>query len=285
MRELIDAQLPHLAGLPVQPLPGGGTSHAVFRLGEHLVVRLPRVAWAEQQVEREARWLPRLGPLLPASVEVPQPVAAGKPQGDYPFRWLVSAWVAGTDLLGGGPSVGDPTQLARDLAAAILALQAVGIDEAPLAGKRGQALALHDATVRADLASIARAGEHPIDTDAALRTWEQALAADPHRGAAVWVHGDLLPGNVVIRDGRLAGLIDWSAAGAGDPACDLMIAWDLPPDARVAYLDALEVDEPTIARARGWVVEQAAAFIPYYARTLPAVVAATEARLAAALEG
>jgi aminoglycoside phosphotransferase (APT) family kinase protein len=99
----------------------------------------------------------------------------------------------------------------------------------------------------------------------------------------VWVHGDLLPGNLVVADGRLAGVIDWSATGAGDSACDLMVAWSLPADARAHFRDDLKVDDATWARAQGWVIEQAVPFIPYYEHTLPAAVAVTSQRLAAML--
>ena len=109
------------------------------------------------------------------------------------------------------------------------------------------------------------------------------FAADPWVGPPVWVHGDLLPGNVIVREGRLTGIIDWSAAGLGDPACDVMLAWSLPPEARAAYRAALGVDEATWVRARGWAVEQAVNFIPYYADTIPDGVAAARRRLDAVL--
>ena len=113
--------------------------------------------------------------------------------------------------------------------------------------------------------------------------WDAALAAHPWVGPPVWVHGDLLPGNVIAREGGLTGIIDWSAAGLGDPACDVMLAWSLPPEAHAAYRAALGVDEATWARARGWAVEQAVNFIPYYADTIPDGVAAARRRLDAVL--
>ncbi len=87
----------------------------------------------------------------------------------------------------------------------------------------------------------------------------------------------------MVRDGQLAGIIDWSLTGIGDPACDAMVAWSMPPDAREVFIEGLGVDAATVARARGWVIQQAVPFIPYYARTLPETVALTTQRLVEAL--
>jgi aminoglycoside phosphotransferase (APT) family kinase protein len=140
-------------------------------------------------------------------------------------------------------------------------------------------LAPHDAATRWAIRHL----DGQIDVDRALAVWQAALDADPWPGRPVWVHGDLLPGNVVVRRDRLAGVIDWSAAGIGDPACDLMVAWALPPGVREQYRVALDVDEATWARARGWVIEQAVHFIPYYAETIPDAVGAARSRLQAVL--
>ena len=288
VRRLVADQHPTWGDLAVRRISSTGTDHAVFRLGDDLVIRLPRVEWAEQQVARELAWLPALAARLP--VDVPVPVAVGEPDHGYPFRWLVSPWVPGHDLLAGlagGGGDGDWVPLARDLAGFLCSLQAIDADGAPVPGKRGRDLARHDQVVRAGIARLA----DELDAAQAVTVWEAALAAEPWPGPPVWVHGDLLPGNLLIADGRLSGVIDWSATGAGDPACELMVAWSLPADARAqlrADLDIdididIDIDDATWARARGWVIEQAVAFIPYYEATLPAAVAVTRQRLAAVL--
>ncbi len=111
-----------------------------------------------------------------------------------------------------------------------------------------------------------------IDVNRARRVWQSALEAGEWTGDAVWVHGDLLPGNILIDNGRLNGIIDWGCAGVGDPACDAMLAWSLPSGARRRYRELLNFDEATWARARGWVVEQTVFYIPYYAKSLPLAV-------------
>ncbi|MGH9093391.1 MAG: phosphotransferase, partial [Acidimicrobiales bacterium] len=118
----------------------------------------------------------------------------------------------------------------------------------------------------------------------ATAVWEDALAAGPWAGPPVWVHGDLLPGNLLVRDGGLAGVVDWSATGVGDPACDAMAAWWLAPAERAHFREVLGLDHAAWRRGRGWALEQAIWFIPYYERTLPSAVAAARARLDAVLE-
>jgi aminoglycoside phosphotransferase (APT) family kinase protein len=100
---------------------------------------------------------------------------------------------------------------------------------------------------------------------AAAVEWERVVAAPPWDGPPVWHHGDLDARNWVVRDGRIAGVVDWVSMGVGDPACDVMVAWKLhSPAARDAFRAALPVDDATWERARGWVVSQAVAILAYY---------------------
>ncbi|HEX9995273.1 MAG TPA: phosphotransferase, partial [Acidimicrobiales bacterium] len=178
-------------------------------------------------------------------------------------------------------AVHDWCGLAAEVAAFVAGLHRLDAAGAPPAGPRGGPLAPHDGEVRRAVAGLAGL----VDTGRAVAVWEDALAAGPWPGPPVWVHGDLLPGNVLARGGRLAGVVDWGAAGAGDPACDAMLAWSLPAGARAVFRAGAELDDAAWARARGWVVQQAALFIPYYARTIPAGVEAARRRLDAALAG
>ena len=113
-----------------------------------------------------------------------------------------------------------------------------------------------------------------IDTDAATAAWEEALQTPPWSGAPVWLHGDLLAGNLLFQNGRLTGVIDWGCAGVGDPACDLIVAWNLlPPGARDVFRVRLAVDDATWARGRGWALSIALIALPYYTDTNPTLAA------------
>ncbi len=276
VRDLLRRQFPQWAGLSLGRMTSTGTDNAIYRLGDHMGIRLPRIHWAEAQIGKEQEWLELLAVHLP--VGLPVPVAKGEPGSGYPFPWLVYRWLEGEDLQ--HSPVDDFEQLARELAAFVLALGQVDPAGGPPAGRRGGLLAPHDELVRACIPGL----EGIVDTSRALAVWQAAVSAHPWEEAPVWVHGDLLPGNILIRNGRLSGVIDWSAAGLGDPACEAMLAWSLPPGARRVYRRTLAFDDETWARARGWVVEQTALFIPYYAKTIPDAVAAARVRLQAVLE-
>ncbi len=93
VRRLLAAQFPERADLAIQPVASAGTDNALYRLGDEMVVRLPRIQWAVEQVEREQRWLPKLAPFLP--VAIPVPLAKGEPGEGYPWHWSVYEWLTG----------------------------------------------------------------------------------------------------------------------------------------------------------------------------------------------
>lgn len=262
---LVAGQFPQWAGFPVTPVASAGTDNAVYRLGDSMVVRLPRIHWAVGQVDKEHRWLPRLAPFLPLAL--PVPLAKGEPAEGYPYPWAVHRWLEGeTTTL---DRLADPHQAAVDLAKFVTALQRADTTGGPLAGEhnlRGIPLAVRDAGIREAIAAL----RSMVDADAATAVWETALAAPEWNRAPVWFHGDLLPGNLLFQRGRLSAVIDFGGLGVGDPACDLMIAWSLfSGESRAVFRSALAVDDATWARGRGHALSQALIFIPYYLDTNP----------------
>ena len=261
---LVAEQLPALASLPVRSVPSVGTVNAVFRLGDDLCLRLPRVPAWSQSLDRELRWLPVLAPQLPLAI--PEPVAVGRPGAGYPLRWAVLRWIDGEPY--SADRVRDEAAAARELAGFVRALRAVDPDGAPVAGRRP--LAELDAETRAAIASV----PDLLDVAAVTASWDRALRAPVWRGRPTWIHGDLLPPNLLLRDGRLCAVIDFGGVGGGDPATDVIAAWSVFGAAgRVAYREALDVDEGTWERARGIALHQAALLIPYYRETNPAFTA------------
>jgi aminoglycoside phosphotransferase (APT) family kinase protein len=252
VRRLLTQQFPDWADLPLSRVEPAGTVNAIFRLGDDLSVRLARRNGPTGPGGKEAEWLPALAPALP--LEVPVPVAQGRPDGDYPWFWDVYTWVEGDAV---PVEEIDAVQAARDLAAFVAALLRVNPAGAP-AG-RGMPLAEHDPDFRRWLARF------DGDTAAVTEVWERARAVPPWDGPPVWHHGDLDVRNWLVRDGRISGVIDWGCMGVGDPACDVMVAWKLhSAAARDAFREALPTDDATWARARGWVVAQAVAALAYY---------------------
>ena len=265
VHRLLASQMPELASLPLTVVEPWGTDNAIWRVGSELVVRLPRIHWASGQVEHEATWLPRLAPLLP--IAIPEPIAIGEPEYGYPYRWAVHRWIDGHGAA--LDRMDDPVAFASELANVVRALQAMPIADARPAVGRARPLAAYDDETRA---VIDRAGRL-IDAGAALDVWEQALAAPPHDGPPLWVQGDL-EGNCLVGDGRLCGIVDWGSACAGDPAVDVQVVWSpmFTDRSRRVFLDALEVDDATLARSRGAAINQACAALPYYLHTYPEIV-------------
>lgn len=265
-RRLLAGQFPHWAGLPIELVASYGTDHDIYRLGDHLAARLPRIGWATEQAAKEAEWLPKLAPHLPLAL--PVQLAMGHPAEGYPFDWSIYEWLPGENANG---AIDDLDRAAVDLAAFIRALRRVDTTGARARprGARGAPLAELDRSVRR---SIAQLGER-IDGDAVIRSWEESLDAPVWGGNEVWVHGDLLPGNLLVVDGRLSAVIDWGSLNVGDPACDLQPAWNLfEGDNRGRFRAELDVDDASWLRGRGWALAQATLALPYYWDTNPGMI-------------
>ncbi len=278
---LVAAQFPQWRDLPVRALTSHGTVNALFRLGADLVLRLPlrpdagagrRAALlAEQEHAR------RITAHVP--VAVPQPVALGEPGEGYPGWWTVYRWIPGETV--GPRTVGDLGAFARELAGFATALHRLDTGGRAWNGAtRGGPLVNKDDEVHRALAE----STHLVDTDRLARIWARCRDAEPAT-ADVWIHADLMPGNLLVRDGRLAAVIDLEGMCVGDPAVDLMPAWNLlPAGARDAYRRAMDADDAAWQRGRGWAIVQAIVALPYYVDTNPVMARTARDTLAALLD-
>ena len=263
---LLAAQFPQWAGLSISPVHSAGTDNALYRLGEDMAVRMPRILGAAGQVEKEHRWLPRLAPLLPLAI--PVPIAKGMPAEGYPWQWSVCRWLEGETAT--IERIADPRQAAAELAQFVGALQQIDPVGAPPPGEhnsfRGEPLATRDDETRDAIASL----HGMLDADAVTAAWEAALRAPAWLGPAVWLHGDLHAANLLSQHGRLSAVIDFGCLGVGDPACDLMVAWSyLSAEDRDVFRAELPVDDATWARGRGWALSFGLIALPYYRSTNP----------------
>jgi aminoglycoside phosphotransferase (APT) family kinase protein len=279
VRRLLRAQFPRWADLSLAPVPSAGTDNALYRLGEDLVVRLPRIGWAVAAVAVEHRWVPWLAPRLP--VPVPVPVALGRPGAGYPWPWTVCRWLPGANPDPGAAAGAAP--LADDLGAVVTALHRLDAGHGPPAA-RGVPVAERDGATRAALAALAGSDE-AVDLAAAEAVWAAACRVPPWPGPPVWLHGDLSPGNVLVAGGRLVGLLDFGCTGVGDPAVDLVPTWNLfAPTAAAEFRDTIEIDDDTWDRARGWALSIALIQLPYYRGTNPTLAASSRRTIARILD-
>lgn len=282
VRRLLADQLPEWAALPVVRLPPAGTDNQLFRLGDDLLVRMPRVPGPAETVAFEHTWLPRLAGHLP--LPIPAPLALGEPGHGYPWSWTVVPWIEGSTPTS---ESFDPEEWAVSLASFVRACRAVpGMDGPVKTAGRGAPLTALDAWVRewtpqADPALVSR--------DAVLAVWEDALAAPAYDGEPRWFHGDLHEGNLLVRDGRLTAVIDWGAAGRGDPAIELNAMWGyLPESVADLYRAEVGLDEAAYRRARGFALAPSISALTYYRDTAPWIAEGslgTLNRLIASLDG
>lgn len=275
-RALIADQMPDLAGLPLRRVGAAGTDSVLYRLGPALVARFPRLPHAEAQLAVVARWLPRVAP--EPGPAVPLELRQGGPGGGYPFHWSVAQWLPGRVA---APGPAQQRQMALDLAGFLAALQARPTPPEAPRNPGADRLELRLAALEVPIAEMQAAGEGGDLTE----LLQAARALPPAQGAPVWLHGDLHALNLLMRRGRLSGVIDWGTMRVGDPAIDLMVAWALfDAPARAVLRAALPAPAAAWARARALAFAKAVRAIPYYRQSNPEFCAAMRVMLARVLQ-
>lgn len=253
VRRLIASQFPDWRNLPIEPVAECGWDNRTFHLGKERLVRLPSAADYELQVEKEHMWLPRLAPAL--RVAIPEPLAIGKPEYGYPWKWSIYRWLEGETVA--STPISNLVVFANDLASFFKALHRIDTTGGPSPGlhsfHRGGSLANYDADVQRAIHSL----KGKVDSSLATEIWERALSSS-WKYPPVWVHGDISAGNLLAQKGRLCGVIDFGQLAIGDPACDFAITWTLfQGESRTAFQNGLSLDRDTWARARGWALWKA----------------------------
>lgn len=252
VQALLEEQHPDLSSLELIPVVGGWDNQQ-FRLGDELAVRMPRTPRAPDLLRHEQKWLTELAGRLP--LPIPALVRVGEPSELFEHPWSVVRWVEG-EPADRGP-ITDPDS-ADALAQFLLALHHEAPDGVSVT-ERGAPRLVSQQDFERWLSVL---GDHP-SVEGAREVWQQAVAASAWRGAPQVVHGDLHPANVVVRNGSLAGVIDFGDLGAGDPAADLSAAWILLPGTAIGrFLDVYQrLDDADLARSRGWAVLRALTLI------------------------
>lgn len=266
VRRLLADQFPHWADLPLTAVPSSGTENAIYRLGDEMAIRLPYRPGKDDQIEKLDLWLPMFAPHLPLSI--PEPLARGAPSEEYPATWSILRWLDGEEAT--GERLADSVEAARQLAAFVRALIAIDTTGGPTPGThnfwRGVPLAARDEMTRRCIGE----SEGLVDTEAVMRAWEHDLGAPVWHGPPTWLHGDLVPDNILLTGGRINAVIDWGGLGVGDPATELLPAWNLfRGESREAYREVLEFDDATWVRGRGLALSTSVVALPYYKDTIP----------------
>ena len=266
---LIETQFPQFAGLPLEVLEGG-TDHAIYRIADIAVARFPRRAAdadaCRQKLAAEAEGLGELAACAP--VPVPEPLGIGSPGEGYPLFWAMQTFLPGTVATPG--MLQASRDFAGDLASLITRLRAADTRGRRFDGNgRGGDLKHHAAWVE----TCFRNSEGLLDVPRLRTLWER-LRQLPREGADVMSHRDLIPGNILVRGGRLAGLLDGGAFGPADPALDLVAGWHMLDAPRRQLLrDALGSGDIEWQRGAAWAFQQAIGLVWYYRTSNPAMSA------------
>lgn len=252
---LIAEQFPQWAHLSITPVEIGGWDNRTFHLGQHMSIRLPSAEAYATKVEIEQKWLPILAPHL--SLDIPAPIAMGKPSTGYPFNWSIYKWIEGKSVNSVDKNSLDLNLLALDLANFLNELHKINITGGPLPGLhnfyRGDSPIVYDKQTRSAILKL----KDLIDADAAINIWQKAISSKWDK-EPVWIHGDLSIGNMLVKDNKLVAIIDFGGMAIGDPACDLVIVWNfLTQESRKIFKQNLGLDANTWTRARGWALWKA----------------------------
>ncbi|GAA1973171.1 aminoglycoside phosphotransferase family protein [Microbacterium pumilum] len=253
VRRLVSAQFPRWSHLAIRRVTPGGWDNRTFRLGDELLVRLPSADGYAAAVAKEQRWLPAIGPHVP--LQVPEPVGHGVPTPEFDRPWSVYRWITGVPAAEAMPD--DLDEFAGDVARFLTALADVDATDGPAPGAHSFWRGAHPRVYEEDVVRSLERLDGVIDTVAAREVWDAALGTEI-TAPAVWFHGDIAHGNLLLREGRLAAVIDFGTSGVGDPACDLAIAWTMFDDsARDVFRCALRWDDDVWVRGRAWALWKA----------------------------
>ncbi|HJC22362.1 MAG TPA: aminoglycoside phosphotransferase family protein [Candidatus Eisenbergiella merdavium] len=248
---LIREQFPEWSDLEIRPVEQSGHDNRTFHLGGEMTVRLPGGEEYVPQIEKEAKWLPFLAKHL--SLPISSPIATGRPTAEYPFVWSVNRYLEGETA--NGENISDKRRFAGELAAFLKELQSLDTSGAPVAGKHNFFRGAHPGVYSGQVYEALEAHKSSLPTEKLRALWELAVSSKWKR-PPVWVHGDVAPGNLLVKDGSLCGVIDFGIMGIGDPACDYAMAWTFfDKESRKDFLRELDCD--TIDRARGWALWKA----------------------------
>jgi aminoglycoside phosphotransferase (APT) family kinase protein len=245
VRDILRDQFPDIADHECWHI-GEGFDNFLWRLGDDLVVRLPRRAAAVVPMENEIAWLNPLASRL--TLRTPAPLRAGSPSERFPWPWLVGHWIEG--IPGDENDVAADDAAARAMATFLYELHGDAPRDAPINPWRSVPLTERSADGERRIWELG--GE--VNIDETLRLWQRACAAPPWSLAPRWIHGDFHPGNMIFQEAELVGIVDFGDLCAGDPATDLAGGLLTLP---FAHLDTFfstygTLDKATTWRTIGW---------------------------------
>lgn len=266
VQRLLAEQVPSLAGQHVRALRTPGTTNRIYRIGSQHVARFPQASGHPDTTAAALRQeLCAIDEFRHSTtVPSPRPVHLGRPGHGYTSHWAVLTWTPGTPANPHGQAAN--TALAHDLARLIEELRSADTAGRTFTGAgRGGRLSDHDEWVEHCIAQSCGL----LDTQALTTAWARMRELAKNE-PDVMSHTDLIPANIVVTNGRLAGILDTGGYQAADPALDLVCAWHLFDEpARTSIRRSLACDDEQWVRGRAWAFQQAVGLVWYYHDTNP----------------
>ncbi len=253
--KLITEQFPQFSHLPVTDIEKQGHDNRTYRVGDHMLIRMPTAEEYALKVPQEQQLLPQLAKYL--SLSIPAPIKMGKPSRDFPYPFSIYNWLPGKSINLLTLTDQEKEQLAFDLAKFLKELQAItaikSLEPGPHNWWRGCNVSVYDKGAHEQIAELTGV----IDVTRALALWDKACATKWDK-TPVWLHGDFAIANMLMESGKLSAVIDFGSTAVGDPACDLVIAWTyLAGKAREIFIAEMNLDEDAWLRARAWALWKA----------------------------
>lgn len=244
VRNLVDSQFSEFSNLELTFL-SEGYDNANFKLGNSMLVRLPRRALGAKLIKHEIEWLPKLKNLL--SIKVPSPIKVGASTENFPWPWTITPYFDGNSPL---ITMLDESELLK-LVQFLKQLHEINPKEAPENPHRDVKLSLKADSVNERIMLLeSQSTEIPGEVK---QLWEQAVL-EPVDLKPSLIHGDLHPDNIIVKNGELEAIIDWGDITKGDPATDLASLWMLTDDydIRSKLFNEYGASPSTILRSKGW---------------------------------
>lgn len=259
IRTLLADQTPQWAELPLHRINSSGTDNALFRLGDGLVLRIPRRATAALLISKELDWLPHL---IGLPLEVPKLRHRGHVNLGIDCEFGIFDWMEGDIAI--PENIVNPDKAAVSLASFLKALHMISIDDAPFAGPINSHRGVPLVEMANHTLSAIEIVSDEIDALAAMELWKSAVS-EKHMAPSVWLHGDLKADNLLTIGGKMSGVIDWGLSAVGDPAADYASAWSwVAPSARKTFRQVLALNDGDWLRAKAWALYGAVIALSYY---------------------
>lgn len=249
---ILEKQFPEYKDLVIKKVELSGHDNQTFHLGNDFSLRFPSHFNYSTQVIKEHTYCPKLQKHIPFLIT--QPIALGRPSDFFPYHFSINRWIGGEIVT--QTNIDNKIQFANDLAYFLINLQSCETDNGPTPGvhnfyRGGDLSVYHEETLKAI------DNQDLFDKNKCLKYWLLGVNSVFNK-KAVWIHGDVAIGNLLVIDGKLNAVIDFGNMAVGDSSCDYVMAWTyFDQISRQTFINSLQLDKETLYRARAWALWKA----------------------------